>query len=135
MKKQLLFGALLGVMLLYAITPAQAAWEKIKEEAEGTYYIDTSAYRCTCTGADTMYFKVKQVPTHSNAKYIINNMKVSLNGPNKAWVYNHATRYYNSGFVEDVELPPALPNPASNSALSIALQKTCKYCDVYCKGR
>lgn len=137
MKKQLLFGALLGVVLLCAVTPVYAAWEKIKEEPQGTYYIDNSAYKCTCTGADTMYFKVKQVPTHSNAKYIINNMKISNNGSNKGWVYNYATRYYNSGYTEDVQLPPvhAYDFIGSGNALDIAFKKVCSYCDTYCKGR
>lgn len=137
MKKQLLFGALLGVVLLCAVTPVYAAWEKIKEEPQGTYYIDNSAYKCTCTGADTMYFKVKLVPTHSNVKYIINNMKVSNNGSNQGWVYNYATRYYNSGRVEDVQIPPAHAYDfiGSVNALDIALRKTCNYCDTYCKGR
>ena len=129
----LLGGALLGATL----TPVYAAWEKIKEEPQGTYYVDNSAYRCTCTGADTVYFKVKQVPTHSNAKYIINNMKISLNGSNRYWVYNYATRYYNSGRVEDVKLPPVHAKDffGSGNALDIALRKANNYCDAYCKGK
>lgn len=82
MKKQLLFGALLGVVLLYAIVPAHVAWVKIKEDPQGVSYTDTSAYRCACRGTeiDTMYYKIKQIPTHSNAKYIINNASEIISG-------------------------------------------------------
>ena len=137
MKKLFLFVSFLGGMLLYSISPANAAWEKIKEEPQGTYYIDNSSYKCTCTGADTMYFKVKQVPTFSNAKYIINNMKISNKGSERGWVYNYATRYYNSGRVEDMQLPPVHVRDfvGSGNALDNALKKIFYYCDSYCKGK
>lgn len=134
MKKMLSVLLLAGVLLGATLTPVYAAWEKIKEEPQGTYYIDPSTYKCSCTDR-TLYFKLKQVPTHSNAKYIMNNLKLSFTGSDKYLVFNYATRYYNSGIVEDVQLPPVHVGKVfkSGSGLDVAVQKVYIYCGSYCK--
>ena len=133
MKKQLLFGALLVATLLSVATPVHAAWELLKNEASGTNYIDNSSYKCSCRNPDVAYFKLKQIPTHSNAKYVLYNIKLNFDN---GMVYTYATRYYNSGYVEDTKIPP-MPGRAigRDTALAAAIYKVGNYCDNYCKGR
>ena len=130
--KKITLLLLAGVILL-ANSSAFAAWVKIKEEAQGTYYLDNASIKCTCSNPDLVFLKVKQIPTFSNASKIIYNIKLNTHA---ATLYSYASRYNSAGaLIREDEMPPLRGRDfaGTGSALDIAVHKACNYCDKYCK--
>ncbi len=123
MKKFALILLIFGV--LSSCTETFAEWIKLKDEPSGVSYIDNSSYKCSCT-PNVIYFKIKQIPTHSKAEYNIYNIKFDVV---RYIVYTYLTKYYRSGYAVDDTMPPMLiDNISGDSALFMGLLKAAKYC-------
>ncbi len=116
------------VLLSVNTTVFAANWVKVKQENAGTYYVDTTSYKCSCSSPKAITFKLKQVPTYSDASMVIYKFHVNFD---RAMMYSHATRYSQSGaFIKEMNMPDApLRAVSQSSGIFAAMDKVATYCD------
>ncbi len=122
------------VLLSVNATVFAANWVKVKEENAGTYYVDTTSYKCGCPSVKVITFRLKQVPTYSDASMIIYKHQIDFN---RGVVYSHATRYSQSGaIIKEMNMPDTpMGVVASNkdTGFYAAAKKAYTSCYDYCK--
>lgn len=120
----------LTVLILLSIggSAFAANWLKIKQENAGTYYLDTTSYKCGCKYLRSITFNMKQIPTYSDASVVFYKIHVDID---RDALYTHTTRYGRNGvFLKEQNLPTiSLSSVNPNSALFVGMDKVADYCD------